>query len=190
LKIIFVRHGLTPANEQRLYCGSTNNFLSPAGVEQVKKAARALKKEKIDVWLCGESKRTKQTLKIIFDELVLPYDDIVVRKDIKEIDFGKFENFSFDEVSFKYPDEAKAYLENWQDFTFPGGDNVKEYFSECEKSVFDITDCYKDKNICIIGHKGYISACLCAIDERGLDSMFDIDIKCGEMIAVDFEEQR
>ena len=45
---------------------------------------------------------------------------------------------------------AKAYLENWQDFTFPGGDNVKEYFSACEKSVFDITDCYKDKNICII----------------------------------------
>ena len=30
----------------------------------------------------------------LFDELVLPYDDIVVRKDIKEIDFGKFENFS------------------------------------------------------------------------------------------------
>ena len=42
-----------------------------------------------------------------------------------------------------------------------------------------------DKNICIIGHKGYISSCLCALDELEVDSMFDVDIKCGGMIAVD-----
>jgi alpha-ribazole phosphatase len=185
VRIIFVRHGSTSANEQRLFCGSTNNSLSIAGELQARKAARSLKNEQIDVWVCGTSKRTKQTLKIILEELVLPRDTAVVRDDIREIDFGKFENFSFDEINMKYPLEMKKYIANWENFTFPEGDNTKEYFEACKESISDIVNCYNDKNICIIGHKGYICACLCYLSESEQTDMFKVDIKCGGLIAVD-----
>lgn len=185
MKIIFMRHGSTTANEQHLFCGSTNTPLSVAGEAQVRDAKKYIEKEKVDVWLCGDSLRTRQSAKILFEELLLPTDTIQYRTDIREVDFGKFENLSFSEISVLYPYDAKEYMANWQSFSFPGGESAEEYYKSCRKSINDIINTYNGLNICIIAHKGYICASMSIIGGLGMGHMFELDIECGKFIAVE-----
>ena len=188
MNIIFVRHGLTSANEQHLFCGRTNCELSVAGREQVKLCAEQFREANVDAWLCGTSKRSEQTLEIIFDDLVIPKEVAVFMDDIREINFGEFENYSQEELEIQYPDLINDYLNDWENFTFPGGDSVRDYFSYCNKSIFKILGKYYDcENICIVGSKGYICAAICALKGLGLEHMFEFDIDCGQalMMSVD-----
>ena len=36
MNIYLIRHGKTPANEQRIYCGSTDMSLSEGGIDELK----------------------------------------------------------------------------------------------------------------------------------------------------------
>ncbi len=63
MRILITRHGETNANKRRVACGWYNSSLNEIGREQAKKLASRLGKEKIDVVLCSDLDRCKQTIK-------------------------------------------------------------------------------------------------------------------------------
>ena len=95
MKLVLLRHGVTQANEKRLYCGSTDIGLSQAG-----KAALLLrKKETAYPDITGLRILTSGMLRCE-ETLALLYGDVPHGTDaaFREMDFGAFEMRAYEEL--------------------------------------------------------------------------------------------
>ncbi len=95
MRLALLRHGLTEANERRLYCGSSDLPLSEAGAREIReRAARGIypPPDGFELYTSGLL-RTEQTLSLIYGDRPRRVD---VR--LRELDFGDFELRSYDEL--------------------------------------------------------------------------------------------
>ena len=90
MNIYLIRHGKTPANEQRIYCGSTDMSLSEGGIEELKELSYDIKNVR---FVTSGMKRTNETLKVLFGDVPFEED-----RRLREIDFGVFEMHSYEEL--------------------------------------------------------------------------------------------
>lgn len=88
--LYLIRHGKTAANEAHLYCGSSDLPLSPAGEAELRQLRYHLPPAR---FLTSGMKRTEQTLSILFGQV--PHR---TEPDFREIDFGRFELHSYEEL--------------------------------------------------------------------------------------------
>ena len=95
MKLILLRHGMTEANEKRLYCGSTDLSLSEAG----KAALLQRKKETTYPDITGMRILTSG-MKRCGETLALLYGDVPHKADaaFREMDFGAFEMRCYEEL--------------------------------------------------------------------------------------------
>lgn len=90
MRIYLIRHGLTVANEQHLYCGSTDLPLSHAGAQELETLRYNIKNVR---FLTSGMKRTNETLKLLFGAVPFQEDPR-----FREVDFGDFEMRSYEEL--------------------------------------------------------------------------------------------
>lgn len=92
-RLYLIRHGSTPANEQHLYCGSTDLPLSETGL----RALRGLKPGYSGVeaarFVTSGMRRTEQTLDCLFGPVSHTCDPR-----LREMDFGAFEMHSYEQL--------------------------------------------------------------------------------------------
>ena len=88
--IYLIRHGMTQANQAHLYCGSSDLPLSPAGEAELRQLRYRLPPVR---FLTSGMKRTEQTLELLFGPV--PHEQ---RTEFREIDFGRFELRSYQEL--------------------------------------------------------------------------------------------
>lgn len=87
MTVYLIRHGKTEANEQRLYCGSTDLPLSETGREELKNLTYAIPNAR---FLTSGMLRTEQTLSLLFGPVAH-----AVEPGLREMDFGAFEMRSY-----------------------------------------------------------------------------------------------
>ncbi len=156
-RCILIRHAKTPGNEEGRYTGAgTDEELSEAGrimTEGARGEIRALTDEKT-VIVSSPLKRAVQTAEIIFgDRSVRTIDDL------KEMDFGEFENKNYEELK-----DETAYRE-WIDSRgsrrCPGGEDIESFKDRCVRGLKRAVElCHEDEDLCIICHGGNIMAIL------------------------------
>jgi alpha-ribazole phosphatase len=150
MKIVLIRHGLTAANERRLYCGSTD--LPAAGIRGIKeRVEKGIYPPPADFILYTSGMlRTEQTFSLI-------YGDIPHHTDfrLRELDFGDFELRSYEELK-----DDPAYI-RWisgdnEANTCPNGESGESM----KKRVLTALDGYikEGDNIIAVTHGGVIAA--------------------------------
>ena len=87
MTIYLIRHGKTEANEQHLYCGSSDLPLSPGGRAELESVRYAVENVR---FLTSGMKRTNETLQLLFG--TVPYE---TDSRLREVDFGVFELKSY-----------------------------------------------------------------------------------------------
>ena len=125
-RIMLVRHGETLWNEERRCQGITDIPLSEKGVEQAKRLKERLRDEKIDIAFSSPLKRALKTAEIILEGRNIK---LIVREDLRELDFGIFEGMVFREALSTYPDIARKWAEHSPDIKFPGGEGLSDIHS-------------------------------------------------------------
>lgn len=90
MSIWLIRHGKTAANEQHLYCGSTDLPLSEAGREALSQLHYEAPEAR---FFTSGMIRTEQTLQILFGDV--PH---CAERDFREVDFGDFEMHSYEQL--------------------------------------------------------------------------------------------
>lgn len=90
MTIYLIRHGKTEANENRLYCGSTDLALSEKGREELSRFRYDIKNVR---FLTSGMKRTNETLRHLFGDVLYEVDPR-----FREVDFGIFEMHSYNEL--------------------------------------------------------------------------------------------
>ncbi|MBR4157979.1 MAG: histidine phosphatase family protein [Oscillospiraceae bacterium] len=101
MKIVLVRHGMTPGNALRRYIGKTDDPLSDEGRRLARDAGGDAALDRVYV---TPLVRTQQTAAILF-----PNAEQVIVDGLREMDFGVFENRSADEM------EQDAVYRAWVD---------------------------------------------------------------------------
>jgi alpha-ribazole phosphatase len=154
--IYLVRHGEVESGHKKRYIGSTDLDLSPRGEKQ----ARLLFKDNpLESFLCFSSNltRAKKTA-----DLALRNKGINIKIDpnLREVDFGLWEDLTFNDIKRLYPREVADWAEFNPDFTFPGGESIFDFLMRVTKFGKSILK-KSNSNILVFTHGGVIRALIC-----------------------------
>lgn len=144
MTIYIIRHGKTMANEQHLYCGSTDLPLSDTGREELKNLQYDIKNVR---FITSGMKRTNETLQILFGDV--PFD---IDPRFREVDFGIFEMHSYDQL--KDTPDYQTWLTGNNDANVPP--NGESGLQMTERVLQAFSELQEDT--CIITHGGVIAA--------------------------------
>lgn len=125
--------------------GQTDTNLNINGIEQAKQISEILKSEKIDIIISSPLKRAKKTAEIINEKINVPLE---INNGIIERNYGELEGKERQEINF----------ENlWDDEKCKQYDSVEgaqDFYTRVFKSVDDIKEKHKDKNVLLVTHGG------------------------------------
>jgi broad specificity phosphatase PhoE len=150
MRLILIRHGLTDYNLKGRYYGFKDLGLNRIGRDQAREIKMKLKRYKIDRVYCSDLKRSWQTAKIIFTESC----PIVKRKNLREINFGKWEGLNFKQILKKYPFVYKKWLKDPFSIDVPGGEKTKHFTIRIKREIKNIIKNNPNKTVAIVSHYG------------------------------------
>ena len=158
IHMIWVRHGATFGNTKRRYIGVTDEPILSEEKDRLEKVRESLKEkcpfpaDAIDGLYASPLIRCQETASILF-----PGQEIITIPELRECDFGKFENRNYLEM------EGDADYQRWVDsggtLPFPGGESMEILQARsCEGLRRIVRDCAgeKDKTIALAVHGGTI----------------------------------
>ncbi len=175
MKIIFIRHGATWGNTQKRYIGTTDEELLNESVKEIK----SHRYPKAEVVFSSPMKRCVQTANII-------YGKYSIIEDLKEIDFGDFENKNYKEL------EDNADYQNWIDsmgaLPFPNGESNENFKSRCINAFLQAIK-GEDSTTAFVVHGGTIMSILeCFSEEKS--NFYDWQVENANGFTVDFIDEK
>ena len=144
MTLYLIRHGKTAANEQHLYCGSTDLPLSQQGREELQKLHYRLDAKH---FVTSGMTRTEQTLEVLFGSVA--HD---VQPQLREVDFGIFEMGSYEQL--KDTPAYQQWLEGDNEANIPPmGESGLQMKQRVCRAIADIKE-----DTVVITHGGVIAA--------------------------------
>ena len=149
MSIYLIRHGKTEANEQHLYCGSTDLPLSDGGREELHSMRYDITPER---FVTSGMKRTDETLRILFGNVPFSVDSR-----FREVDFGDFEMKSYEMLKEKAAYQAWLTGDNERNVP-PGGESGVQMTRRVLEAFREIPD-----GTALITHGGVIAAIMASL---------------------------
>lgn len=153
IKLILVRHAITEDNKSCKLSGHIDSILSEDGKEQIKELTAFLKDENIDKIYSTTSSRTKYTVEHIAKERNI---EIIEKDCLKEISFGDFEGFDFNDIKLKYSEEFQKIIDYGYEYRYPNGESLIDSYDRVVKEMKEIISDNDNKTILICSHAGTI----------------------------------
>lgn len=150
--IYLVRHGQSLGNINRRYCGITDVELSLDGINQAKLAGLNLKNLKVSHIYTSPLKRAYETAIIISKEINI---NVTLVDCIKEINFGIFENMTWEEMRNDYKEETDNWIDQGFKYKFPNGESYVDIINRIAEFMDNIQD-----NSVVVSHFGVIQSIL------------------------------
>lgn len=152
-KLILVRHGETSTNVQgKIHKFSDSEQLTPNGIIQIEKTSKELQKYEPTAIYCSKEKRAIQSAKIISEKLRIPLFEV---DGLEERNWGDYAELSFQEIKQKAGMDGMSFEERYT-FHPPNGESWKETEERLLKTLNEILDENKDKNVVLVTHGGSI----------------------------------
>ena len=169
MRFFLIRHGKTKGNTEGRYIGSrTDEPLCSQGADHLKGRAYP----EADRVFASPMKRCLETAQIIYPgQSVQPVDDL------RECDFGVFENLCYAELNGRA--DYQAWIDSGGEMPFPGGESRAEFAERCVRAFRKSIDGIPDGDYAFIVHGGTIMAIMEAMAwPEG--SYYDFQVKNGE----------
>lgn len=127
-RISILRHGITDANENGIYIGKTDLPLSENGREALHEKYETHEYPKVQRVYTSPLERAVQSAEILF-----PDRELVVVDDLREMDFGVFENLAVDDLIEL--DSYKKWLRGGLDNPPPNGESLRSMMLRCYSAL-------------------------------------------------------
>ena len=144
MSIYLIRHGKTEANENHLYCGSTDLPMSEKGRAELRAMRYDIHPQR---FVTSGMKRTDETLRILFGNVPFYVDSR-----FREVDFGSFEMKSYDQLKEKAAYQAWLTGDNERNVP-PGGESGAQMTRRVLEAFREIPD-----GTALVTHGGVIAA--------------------------------
>src|SRR5262245_63006535 len=116
-RIVLLRHGETVGNSRERFHGNSDVALSDEGREQMRAASRRLATEVFEVVAASPLRRAWQSAALVGGGA-----PVLLVPEFREVDFGRWEGLTAEEIEAQDPVLYRAWRENAADFEFPGGE--------------------------------------------------------------------
>jgi broad specificity phosphatase PhoE len=160
LRLLLARHGLTTANQQHRYIGSSDPCLSDTGRNQAAALAERLSDEHLAAIYSSPQCRARETAKAV---AVVCGLEVQVDQDLREIDFGCWENLTRAEIMDQFPGQMEAWEENASAEPAPhGGESLSRVAERARAAFARITEQHENgEAVLLVAHGGILQSLLC-----------------------------
>ncbi len=184
-RVILVRHGETDFPKNRVYCDAKEDpALNPAGLLQVKQAAKFLAQEDISAIYASPSLRTRMTAESItkyHNQLSIVFDPNLVERN-----FGDWEGMYFDEIEAQYPLQYKEWKENQAAFKLGAGESVYELAERVAPVVAKVVAAHSGQAVVVVTHVGPIRVLLAKALGMPVEFYRQLNVDYASLTAVDY----
>ncbi len=152
-RLSIIRHGMTEANDRGIYIGSTDLPLSPKGAADLASKLDEFVYPNVHRVYSSPLRRCTETAELLF-----PYTQMCTVDDLRELDMGKFDGKSVDELVDR--EDYKQWLRGGKESRPPNGESLEELTARTYKARHEIlTDMMNDgiTHAAVITHAGLIS---------------------------------
>ena len=151
-RIVLLRHGNTVGNSRERFHGSGDVALSDEGRAEVRAAGRRLATEVFDLVASSPLRRAWQSAALLSGGA-----PVLLVPEFREIDFGRWEGMTAEEIEAQDPVLYKTWREGAADFEFPGGER-RAAFRERVASGLTVLERTGAENALVVAHRGVINA--------------------------------
>jgi alpha-ribazole phosphatase len=158
VKLFLIRHGQTLWNLEGKYQGDRDIELTGLGIRQAGLAQEYLRDVDYASIYSSPLKRA-----VVTAEIINAGRDkkIIIRNDLKEIDFGRWEGLTFDQINTRYHKDYQAWLEDPYANAPTGGEDFTNLVSRTSQEINRIVAENKEgSEVMICTHGGVIVALL------------------------------
>jgi broad specificity phosphatase PhoE len=153
-RILLLRHGETEGESSIRYHGANDVALSALGRAQMHRAARALPDEAIDLVVASPLSRSWMGARI-----VRPAGPIRLEADFREIDFGRWEGLTLEEIEAVDPVLFAEWQEKKRGFEFPDGETRPDFRRRIERGLARLRATGASSAL-VVAHKGVVRTLL------------------------------
>jgi broad specificity phosphatase PhoE len=149
-RIVLLRHGETVGRSSIRYYGATDVALSGLGADQAAAAASAIGSQAFDLVIASSLQRAWRSAVI-----VAPGQRIRLEAQFREIDFGRWEGLTKEEIEARDPELHAEWMERGLDFDFPDGEKREEFRARVLAGLDRLLG-VSVSSILIVAHKGTV----------------------------------
>lgn len=161
VKIIFLRHGYSRYNKTKQYTGQLDIPLEPEGYEQAEDACKyILDTYKVDKIYSSDLSRAVDTVAPLASALGL---EINKRKELREINLGKWHNEYIANVPKLYPDDYHNFYNGTGNGKATEGESYEDVKLRAVRFMDEMESCNDGETIVATTHGGFTRAMLWAV---------------------------
>jgi broad specificity phosphatase PhoE len=149
MKLYFVRHGESQANNKGLMTGQMDVSLTEEGMKQAELTEQMLPKD-FNLIFCSDLIRCKETAALINKNLNLP---IIYDARLRERTFGKIEGSKWDDFSEDLKEKDKYQTYDYREY---GGESAKDVENRVFEFIKELQRNYRKEKIIVVTHAGVI----------------------------------
>ena len=184
--VILLRHGRTQANVDYVYCGKTDLPLSEDGRAALREMRRDFRWPEIDgfrVYTSG-MRRTEETLQLLYGSV-----DHEIVPGLREMDFGAFEMFSYEQLKDDPVYRQWCSGDNDRNLT-PGGESGEIMRRRVMEAFHMLLD--REEDFLVISHGGPIAAIMAEMFPEEGKNRFQWQPKngCGYRLELDGADKK
>jgi len=168
------------------YVGRLDVHLSPNGKKEARWVSRSLKRSPGLVCWSSPLIRARETAKIAFKNLG---KKIRILPDLREINFGKWEGMTFEEIRKIDPQGLDRWFARGDKFKFPEGDSIKNFHQRI-RGVIKLIKKSPAREIMILSHGGLIRTLLCFLLGMSTKHFLSFDIRYASIAVVRMKEKK
>jgi alpha-ribazole phosphatase len=162
--LLFIRHAET--HMAGAFCGQSDPPVNAAGLRQIQILIETLRSESIAAVFTSDLQRSVTTARALAESFDLP---CITRPALREIDFGKWEGLTWDEVEELDSAFAQQWLESFPDLTPPGGESIELFEARVMAEMDYLITLSESRSIIVVSHAGVMRVVLrnlCGFDEK------------------------
>jgi len=181
-RIYLVRHGEIAGSEVFRYNGQTDVPLTPKGLDQFRLLAKRLRDKPVSACYTSDLSRCARGADIICAGFGIKP---VLRRDLREMSFGRWEGMSWPELEKKFPEEWRARIADLSNYRVPGGENLLDLSNRVMPVILEIAGRHTGEEVVVVAHGGVNRVILLNIIGAPHSSLFRIEQDYGCINIID-----
>jgi broad specificity phosphatase PhoE len=148
-RVVLVRHAT--AEGQGRFLGQRDAPLSVKGRRELPRLVAKLARYDIEAVYCSDLRRARSTARVIARSAQL---GIEVRPELREMDFGRWEGRSWQDVARTTPRAARSWLKHFPKHRAPGGEAFGVFKRRALRELNHLVSTNRGRCVVVVSHAG------------------------------------
>lgn len=151
-RLLLIRHGATPCNEQRPYVlqgNSINQALSERGRRQAAAVGHFLREFSIDRVICSPLLRARETAEAIAAPHALTIETL---EPLVEVCVGRWEGMAWEAIMAEYPEEYARFMDDPSVHCYLGGESYWDVYERARPVLDELLQSSPGQTVVVVAH--------------------------------------